>query len=173
MDDHLSPADVARICGVSADTIRHYERKGVIPESERLPNGYRRFPAAVVDRVRIIRSALNLGFSLDELAMLLHERRNGSPPCKKARALAAERLREVEHRIVELQSIRDSLKWLLVDWDQRLAGASSGEPAHLLDSLKGDFLDDSSHGSVSSASDVRLPHARAARPRNGGRPARR
>ena len=84
MDDHLSPADVARICGVSADTIRHYERKGVIPGSERLANGYRRFPSSIVDRVRIIRSALTLGFTLDELASLLEERQNGAPPCRKA-----------------------------------------------------------------------------------------
>src|SRR6266849_2819307 len=169
MDDHLSPADVARICGVSADTIRHYERKGVIPESERLPNGYRRFPAAIVDRVRIIRSALDLGFALDELASLFAERKNGTPPCERARALAADRLREVEHRIVELQNVRDSLRRLLVDWDERLAGTSSGGPAHLLDSLKGDFLDASSDGTVSSAADVRLPHARAARSRSAGR----
>ncbi|MGZ7031608.1 MAG: heavy metal-responsive transcriptional regulator [Thermoanaerobaculia bacterium] len=173
MNDQLSPADVARICGVSADTIRHYERKGVIPGSERLPNGYRRFPANIVDRVRIVRSALDLGFTLDEVASLLQQRKSGAPPCRQARALAAERLHEVEQRIVELEAVRDHIRRLLVDWDQRLAGTSHGEPAHLLDSLKGDFLDASSTGPDSSASDVRLPDARAARPRNGGRPARR
>jgi DNA-binding transcriptional MerR regulator len=172
MDDHLSPRDVARICGVSADTIRHYESRGVIPESTRLPNGYRRFPPTVVERVRIVRSALHLGFTIEEIAMLLRQRTNGRPPCRQARAVAAGKLCEIEQRIVELEVLRDQIRNVLADWDDRLSRTPTDTPALLLESLKGD-LSDASSDQPDVHARRRLPDARATRPRHGGRPSRR
>ena len=159
----LSPAAVAKRCGVSADTIRHYEREGVIPASERLPNGYRSYPESVIARVRIVRSALRLGFTISEIATLLRDRGRGNPPCRKARALAAEKLCDIEQRIAELASLRDNLKEILRDWDERLGRTPAGSPANLLDTLKGDDDVHPDHSSVSSRrrlSDARTAHAR-------------
>ena len=160
---HMSPNEVARKCGVSADTIRHYEEMGVIPKSERLPNGYRRYPDTVIERVRIVRAALRLGFSLAEIATLLRERSRGNPPCRKARSMAAEKLGAIESQIAELESLREELKHILRDWDERLDRTPAGAPANLLDTLKGDDDVSSDHRSVPAGgrlSDARGAHAR-------------
>ena len=63
--------EVARRAGVSTDTLAHYERRGVLRKPPRLANGYRSYPADAVDRVVLIKRALAVGFTLDELARLL------------------------------------------------------------------------------------------------------
>jgi DNA-binding transcriptional MerR regulator len=93
-----SSGELARLAGVSSDTLRHYERKGVLPLARRLNNGYRKYPADSIDRVRLIRRALAVGFTLDELAQFLRARDRGLAPCREVRALATEKLTEVESR---------------------------------------------------------------------------
>ena len=154
----MTPTEVARRCGVSADTIRHYEKAGVIPQSQRAPNGYRHYDESVVARVNIVRSALKIGFTIEEIATLLKERSRGSPPCRKARAMAAEKLRAIEQQIEELHSLRENLKDILRDWDARLDHTPAGTPANLLDTLKGENDVQSDHSPVSSRR--RLPDAR-------------
>jgi DNA-binding transcriptional MerR regulator len=73
----------AKAVGVSTDTLRHYERKGVLPRPKRSPNGYRQYPQASLDRVLIVRQALAVGFTLDELAQIFGERDRGGAPCRK------------------------------------------------------------------------------------------
>lgn len=81
--------ELAAAAGVSTDTLRHYERKGVLPKPNRASNGYRRYPANALERVRLIRNALAVGFTLDELSRFLSERDQGGAPCGAVRALAA------------------------------------------------------------------------------------
>ena len=90
----LSSSELARLTGVSTDTLRHYERKRVLPRPTRLSNGYRRYPAEAAVRVHLIQRALQVGFSLDELARSLGERERGGVPCRRVRALVADRLAE-------------------------------------------------------------------------------
>lgn len=127
--------ELARLSGVSADTLRHYERIGVLPRPPRTQSGYRRYPASAVDRVRLIRRALAIGFSLEELRRILRSRDAGGAPCQGVRALAASKLSQLEQRIAELESLRDQLRGLLVDWDDRLSRTPDGLPARLLESL--------------------------------------
>jgi len=70
----LGPRGLADASGVSADTVRHYERLGLLPRTVRTAAGYRRFPPESVDRVRLIQRALTVGFSLRELAAILERR---------------------------------------------------------------------------------------------------
>jgi DNA-binding transcriptional MerR regulator len=138
--EHLTQTDfigigaLAKAVGVSPDTLRHYERKGVLPELERLPNGYRRFPVSMLDRVRLIRRALALGFTLDELARILNVRDRGGAPCRQARELAAKKLSEIEHRLREMKVLRREFRALLKEWDRRLSKTTSGR-AYLLETL--------------------------------------
>jgi DNA-binding transcriptional MerR regulator len=125
---------VARIAGVSTDTLRHYERKGLLA-TFRSPNGYREYPPEAPDRVRLIRRALTVGFSLDELARLLAMRDRGRAPCRATRALAAEKLAAVEAQLRDLAALRDELRVLLEEWDERLAQTPEGQPARLLEQL--------------------------------------
>ena len=127
----MTTGEVARACGVSADSIRYYEKHGVIA-SVRGANGYRAYGEDVVRRVSILRRALEIGFSVEDIAGFFQQRTAGSPPCRKVRAAAQAKLEELDHRIAELISLRDHLAELLIHWDQKLAG---GEPAHLLESL--------------------------------------
>ena len=127
--------ELARLSGVSADTLRHYERIGVLARPPRTQSGYRRYPSSAVDRVRLIRRALAIGFSLEELRRILRARDAGGAPCQGVRALAASKLGQLEQRIAELESLRDQLRSLLVDWDDRLSRTPDGEPARLLESL--------------------------------------
>jgi DNA-binding transcriptional MerR regulator len=127
--------ELAAKAGVSADTLRHYERRGLITAVERLPNGYRSYPPETLDRVNLIQRALSVGFGLDELGRLLRARDRGHPPCREVRALAARKLEEVERQLESLASFRVALETTLRDWDTRLQRRRGSEPARLLDSL--------------------------------------
>lgn len=136
-DEELMTGDVARRCGVSADTIRHYERVGVIPRAVRGANGYRFYPREVVDRVLLVRRAVAIGFSLEELARILRQRDSGAAPCRGVRDLAGEKLAELDARIAEMTAMRDGLRQIIEEWDERLGATRDGEPARLLETLKG------------------------------------
>jgi DNA-binding transcriptional MerR regulator len=131
----LSPSELARLTGVSTDTLRHYERKRVLAAPPRSSHGYRRYPAEAVGRVQLVQRALRIGFSLDELAQVLAERDRGGAPCQSVRALVAERLRALDTRLHELTALRGELRALLHEWDGRLAQTPAGNQARLLESL--------------------------------------
>ena len=126
---------LAAKAGVSADTLRHYERRGLLAAAKRLPNGYRLYPPEALDRVLLIQRALSVGFGLDELARLLRARDRGQPPCREVRALAARKLADVEEQLEALASFRATLLATLRDWDARLEKRRGEEPARLLDAL--------------------------------------
>ncbi len=88
----LRAGELARAANVSTDTLRHYERKGVLTKPRRSRNGYREYPPEALARVRLVRRALGVGFTLDELAQILKEREKGGAPCRAVRTLAAGKL---------------------------------------------------------------------------------
>jgi DNA-binding transcriptional MerR regulator len=132
---YVRAGELAREAGVSTDTLRHYERKGVLQRPRRSANGYREYPQDALARVLLIRRALAFGFTLDELAQVLHARERGTAPCREVRALAAAKLSDVETRLRELTALRDELRETLTDWDSRLSKTADGGRAGLLESL--------------------------------------
>jgi DNA-binding transcriptional MerR regulator len=131
----LRAGELARACGISTDTLRHYERVGVLPKPQRNSAGYRQYPAEAQVRVRTIRRALAIGFSLAELARILRERERGGAPCREVRALAVAKLAGLERQVDDLIVLRDQLRQLVVDWGQRLDATPEGTQARLLDAL--------------------------------------
>ena len=131
----LRSGELARLAGVSTDTLRHYERKGVLAQPRRSMNGYREYGAEALDRVLLVRRALGVGFTLDELARILKRRDRGGVPCREVRELAAAKLAEIETRLSELEAVREDLKAAIKGWDSRLARTPAGERAGLLESL--------------------------------------
>lgn len=131
----LRSGELARLCGVSTDTLRHYERIGVLAKPPRTNAGYRRYPASALGRVRLVRRAMAVGFSLEELARVLRVRDDGGAPCREVRELAAAKLAAIERRIEELATLRDQLRTLLQEWDGRLARTPPGHRAGLLEAL--------------------------------------
>ena len=135
MTDNLGAKALARATGVSTDTLRHYERKGLLARVHRTASGHRRYSLATVDRVLLIQRALVVGFSLNDLGRVLAVRDRGGAPCHNVRALVGERLDAMEQQIADLVILRDELRTLLADWDVILSNTPTGKPAHLLDSL--------------------------------------
>src|SRR5260370_38611118 len=101
----MTTGEVARACGVSADTIRYYEKHGVIA-SVRSSKGYRAYPDDVVRRVSILRRALAIGFSVEDVAGFFRHRYAGHPPCRKVRAVAATKLTELDRRMARRVRMR-------------------------------------------------------------------
>jgi DNA-binding transcriptional MerR regulator len=131
----MRTSQVAREAGVSADTIRLYERRGLVPHPRRNASGYRQYPPETVARVRLVRRALTVGFTLDELRVILSARDRGEAPCRAVRALAAEKLAAIDAHLDELAVLRDRLRTVLGDWDKRIARTPRGQPAGLLVAL--------------------------------------
>jgi DNA-binding transcriptional MerR regulator len=131
----LSSGELADLAGVSRDTLRHYERKGVLPRPLRGHNSYRQYPPEAFQRVQLVRGALSVGFTLDELARVLKVREAGGAPCEEVRTLAAQKLVNVQDQLRELSALRDELQQTLSDWDARLARRPRGRRVNLLESL--------------------------------------
>lgn len=134
----LSSGELADAAGVSRDTLRHYERKGVLPRPLRGHNGYRKYPPEALQRVQLVRRALSVGFTLDELARVLKVRDAGGAPCEEVRKLAAQKLLDVQDQLRELTALQDDLQETLKDWDTRLAKRANGNRVNLLESLSFD-----------------------------------
>jgi DNA-binding transcriptional MerR regulator len=132
---YLRSAELAHLCGLSTDTLRHYERRGLL-HAERSANGYREYPPQSADRIRLVQHAISVGFTLDELARLLKIREKGGAPCMEVRTLAAAKLKDLDDQLRSLTVLRAELRKMLGQWDAKLALTRKGDPAHLLDMLQ-------------------------------------
>jgi DNA-binding transcriptional MerR regulator len=131
----LHSGELASRAGVSTDTLRYYEQKGVLSPPPRSSNGYRCYPAESLERVQMVRSALRIGFSIDELSRVLRVRRSGGVPCRNVREMAAAKLRGLRQRQVEIAQLCRMLQAVIRRWDLQLCRTAAGECAHLLDTL--------------------------------------
>jgi MerR family copper efflux transcriptional regulator len=105
---------VASRADIAVDTIRYYERAGLIPPPARRASGYREYPADTVARLRFIRRAKSLGFTLSEIAELFELTQRNHANVHGVKAAAAAKLQLVESKLDELQRIRSALQQLLV-----------------------------------------------------------
>jgi MerR family mercuric resistance operon transcriptional regulator len=98
--ENLTIGLLAKAAGVSVETIRFYQRRGLLPEPERPFGGIRRYGEAEVTRVRFVKSAQRLGFTLDEVSQLL--RLEDGTHCEEARSLAENKLKDVREKLADL-----------------------------------------------------------------------
>jgi MerR family redox-sensitive transcriptional activator SoxR len=113
MDETLSIGEVAEQAHLNISAIRFYERKGLLPEPERV-SGQRRYGAETVQRLGTIDVAKQAGFSLEEIRVLLDSIDRGAPAHEQLQALAVRKLPEVEALIARAEAMRD---WLTVASD--------------------------------------------------------
>jgi DNA-binding transcriptional MerR regulator len=132
----LTIGRVAARTGETRDTIRYYERIGLLPEPMRTPAGYRQYREGVVNRLTLIRHAHRFGFSLREIAGFLGVRDGGGKPCHDVRAAAARMLEAVDRQVAELAATRARMKATLKKWDATLAATPANRRAFLLESLE-------------------------------------
>jgi DNA-binding transcriptional MerR regulator len=129
----LRSGALALLAGVSRDTLRHYERKGLLPGAQRSQNGYRHYPPQALDRVRLIRAALSIGFTVEELREIFQSRDRGVAPCHHVHALAVEKARELEARIREMEALHSALRKAIQEWARKLKTTAPGKHAGLLE----------------------------------------
>ena len=131
----MSSGELASRTGVSTDTLRHYERMRVLPLPRRSPAGYRQYSPEAADRVRLVRRAMALGFSLEELSKILAVRDRGGAPCRQVQALAREKLSQLDRQIEDLIALRAQMQKMVSAWEARLIDTPDGQPARLLETL--------------------------------------
>ncbi|MGW5157906.1 MerR family transcriptional regulator [Nonomuraea wenchangensis] len=105
---YLRSGQVAEQAGVNPQTLRYYERRGLIAEPARSPGGHRAYPPDTVTLLTVIKAAQRLGFTLDEVAELLDTGRRGHPT-SDLRARAQAKIAEVDAKIADLTTIRTAL----------------------------------------------------------------
>jgi MerR family mercuric resistance operon transcriptional regulator len=103
----LTIGQLARDAGVSVETVRFYQRRGLLAEPGRPPGGIRRYSEADTERIRFVKAAQRLGFSLDDVEELL--RLEDGTHCSQARQLAERKLAEIRSRIDDLRRIESAL----------------------------------------------------------------
>lgn len=118
--ENLTIGAFGKAAGVNVETIRFYQRRGLLPEPDRLYGGIRRYGRADVERVRFVKSAQRLGFTLDEVAQLL--KLDDGTHCSEAAELAALRLSDVRARLADLARMEAALAKLVSE-----CGAHDGD----------------------------------------------
>jgi DNA-binding transcriptional MerR regulator len=109
----LSIGEVAGRAGVGIDTVRYYERRGVLPPAERRSSGYRAFRPQTVERIIFVKELQALGFTLDELVALLRLVDTNEASCQSARGYAVATLDRIDAKIKALSATRHQLASIL------------------------------------------------------------
>jgi len=107
--DTLSIGQIAQRAGIGVETVRFYERKGLLEEPLRRASGYRQYPEEVVKRIHFIKRAQKLGFSLKEITEMLMLRVDGHTSCEEVKQHAEAKIASVERKLIELQRMRQAL----------------------------------------------------------------
>ncbi len=101
---------LAKRAGITTDTIRYYEREGLLPPAARTESGYRDYGPGVMDDLLFIKKAQALGLKLSDVREVLEISSGGKPPCEHVRATVSARLVEVEGRLRDLRALRATLR---------------------------------------------------------------
>lgn len=118
--------ELARAADVNTDTVRYYTRLGLLRPRRDADNGYRRYGAGDLQRLRFVRRARQLGFSLQEITEILREADDHSSPCPLVRELFEHKLADVERRLAELTEMRDRMRQAMAAWQGMPDGVPDG-----------------------------------------------
>lgn len=130
--DGMTRSEVAERAGVNPETLRYYEREELIPNPPRSDGGFRLYDESYVERLRFIKRAQDLGFTLAEIKGLLDLRVDDEATCRDVQAKAKAKIEEVEDKLRDLKRIRDALT-RLADACEGGAGPTSDCP--ILDAM--------------------------------------
>ncbi|SEB46983.1 DNA-binding transcriptional regulator, MerR family [Amycolatopsis tolypomycina] len=109
----MRTSEVARRAGVNVQTLRYYERRGLVAQPPRSSSGYRAYPSTAVRTIRFIKRAQSLGFTLDEIEELLELAVGGPEGCDTVREMAGDRIVDLDRRIAALTGMRAALARLV------------------------------------------------------------
>ena len=125
--------ELANACHIPAQTIRFYEKRGLLPEPTRLPNGYRNYDHATVERITFIQRSQAAGLTLAEIGSVLNLRGEGNAPCSHVAELLTTKLSEAQDRINELTALKVELS-ALIERSKQLdpADCTAAQICHIL-----------------------------------------
>jgi MerR family transcriptional regulator, mercuric resistance operon regulatory protein len=132
MSSGLTIGKLASAVDVSTDTVRYYERLGLLPRAGRTRAGYRLYTEEQIERLRFIKQAQTLGFSLDEIKGLLPGRGASLSECRRVRDLLIVKLGDMDKRLTEMRRFRKTLAGHLKECEAALAG-KRGDCCPMLD----------------------------------------
>ena len=127
----LTIGQVARRAAIGVETVRFYDRQGLIAEPDRRASGYRQYGEEVVDRLRFVREAKELGFTLNEIKELLSLKLDPSSSCAEVKGRAEAKVADIEQKIQTLQR----MKWALAKVTTACSGDGPTSECPILDAL--------------------------------------
>ncbi len=133
---NMTVAKLAERAEVAPHVVRLYARSGLLPSNTRSPSGYRLFNEDDLTRMRFIRVAQSLGFSLAEIGEIIHKSRHHRSPCPQVRETVSERLEEVQEELRYLRRIHKQMKDAIKTWEDMPDKVPSGnDVCHLIESV--------------------------------------
>lgn len=131
--ENITIGILARSADVNKETIRYYERRGLIPEPKRSKSGYRQYPPETVKHIQFIKRAQALGFSLNEVSELLSLKVSGDTSCSAVKGIAELKVLDIEHKIHSLMKIKKALTKLIAI----CSGEGNLDDCHIIEALYG------------------------------------
>src|SRR5882724_9468860 len=122
---------VARRASLGVETLRYYERLGLLGSPRRTDSGYRLYGDSIFPRLDFIRKAQAMGFTLDEIGRIIQESETGQSPCAEVRRIARRKLEELDQRLKQLRLYRNELARTLTEWDKK--GSAAGKICGLIE----------------------------------------
>lgn len=130
----LKIGEVARRASIGVETLRFYERSGLLNRPARTEGGYRLYDSDVLKTLEFIKRAQTLGFTLEEIKRIIAESRAGQRPCAEVRETVRRRLAELDEQLAQIQRYRDALATTLEQWDEK--GFADGDFCGLIESAE-------------------------------------
>jgi DNA-binding transcriptional MerR regulator len=130
----LKIGEVARRAGVGVETLRFYERSGLLDRPARTEGGYRLYDSRALKTLEFIKRAQSLGFTLEEIKRIIAESRAGQRPCAEVRETVRRRLAELDEQMAQIRRYRNALATTLKQWDEK--GFADGDFCGLIESAE-------------------------------------
>ncbi len=138
----LTVSQLAKQLSISADTVRHYVRSGLLTPDRDPDNGYKRFQNKDIKRLQFILQAKSLGFSLTDIQTIMDQSNHGESPCPQVRIIMETRLKETADKITAMQSTYTKMKTAMQRWQTQPNCTPTGEHiCHLIEGFSGPVND--------------------------------
>lgn len=136
MQKKLTLTEFAKRSGMTADTVRHYIRIGLLKPERDPVNRYRLFSNRDMTRLRFIRQAKDLGYTLSDISQIFEDSARGHSPCPRVRAIIQRRIEENHRRLEELNRLQARMEDALAKWEIMPDGVPDGDSVcHLIESV--------------------------------------
>ncbi|MBL4882841.1 MAG: MerR family transcriptional regulator [Oleispira sp.] len=138
----LTVSQLAKQLSISADTVRHYVRSGLINPERDPNNGYKRFHSEDIKRLRFILQAKSLGFSLADIKTIIDQASYGESPCPQVRVIMEARLKETAAKIAAMQATYQQMQDAMLRWQTQPDCTPTGEHiCHLIEGFSNQVCD--------------------------------